>query len=87
MDRQPLNYNIRDEYGQEIINIQNKLNQLERGRIYDLTGAQMDGYLSTNVEQLRKMIGDLLGKIQDGSPGIKEDMVRASEIMSSIIFK
>ena len=46
------------------MNINNKLNQLEKDRIYDLTNAQMDGYLSTNIEQLREMIEDLIYKVE-----------------------
>lgn len=45
---------IIDRYSSEISDIKNKLNQLEKGRIYELTGAKMDGYLSTNIEQLRE---------------------------------
>lgn len=53
---------ISDRYSSEISDIKNKLNQLEKGRIYELTGAKMDGHLSTNIEQLRKSINDLLYK-------------------------
>lgn len=49
-----LGYKISEEYSHELNDIGNKLDQLERGRIYELSGAQMDGYLSTNVSQLRK---------------------------------
>lgn len=47
---------IQKKYVSELMEINNKLNQLEQGRIYDLTKVQMDGYLSTNVEQQRKML-------------------------------
>ena len=85
MEKKMLEYEISEEYGPELSKIQNKLNQLEKGRVYELSKAQMDGYLSTNVHQLHEMINDLLGKIQYGKPGIKEDMRKASEIMSSIL--
>lgn len=52
------------KYDHEILQIKNKLNQLENGRVYELTNAKMDGYLATNVEQLRDMIADLLYKIE-----------------------
>ena len=55
---------VSDRYSVEILDIKNKLNQLEKGRIYELTHAKMDGYLSTNIEQLRESINDLLYKIE-----------------------
>ncbi len=55
---------ISDRYSAEILKINNKLNQLEKGRIYELTGAKMDGHLETNIEQLRESIYDLLYKIE-----------------------
>lgn len=64
-----LNYKISDEYSHELNDISNKLAQMERGRIYELSGAQMDGYLATNVSQLKEMINDLLNKIQNGREG------------------
>ena len=33
---------VRNKYSVELMNINNKLNQLEKGRIYDLTNAQTD---------------------------------------------
>lgn len=80
-----LNYEIKVKYGNELCAIQNKLQQLESGRIYELTEVKMDGYLSTNIQQLREMICDLLNKIQEGEDGISAELKRASEIMSSII--
>lgn len=53
-----------DKYSGEISKIKYKLDQLEKGRIYELTDAKMDGYLSTNIEQLRESINDLLYKIE-----------------------
>ena len=55
---------ISDRYSAEILKINNKLNQLEKGRIYELTGAKMDGHLETNIGQLRESIYDLLYKIE-----------------------
>lgn len=61
--------------------IRNKLAQMESGRIYELSGAQMDGYLATNIRQLRKMIAVLLSKIQNGSEGTDEEL---ATIMKSV---
>lgn len=54
---------------------------MESGRIYELSGAQMDGYLATNIRQLRKMIAVLLSKIQNGSEGMDEEL---ATIMKSV---
>ena len=67
---------VSDRYSAEILNIKNKLNQLEKGRIYEITGAKMDGYLSTNIEQLRESINDLLYKIEFNKESINERVSR-----------
>ncbi len=67
---------VSDRYSDEILNIKNKLNQLEKGRVYELTGAKMDGYLSTNIEQLRESINDLLYKIEFNKESINERVSR-----------
>lgn len=81
MEKQKLNYNIADTYSFELEEIRNKLAQMESGRIYELSGAQMDGYLTTNIRQLRKMIAVLLSKIQNGAEGTDEEL---ATIMKSI---
>lgn len=60
-----LDYEIAERYDCELSYINDKLNQLERGRIYELSRAQMDGYLATNIKQLKDMLNDLLNKIQN----------------------
>lgn len=67
---------ISEKYNFEILDIKNKLNQLEKGRIYELTGAKMDGYLSTNIEQLRASINDLLYKIEYNKESTDEKIAR-----------
>lgn len=67
---------ISDRYSSEISDIKNKLNQLEKGRIYELTGAKMDGHLSTNIEQLRESIGDLLYKIEFNKESMNEKVAK-----------
>lgn len=69
MSRKKLDYSISKEYSHELLKISNKLKQLENGRIYELSGAQMDGYLATNILQLRELLNDLLQKIQYGEEG------------------
>lgn len=69
-----LGYDIREKYSYEINEIGNKLNQLEAGRIYENSGSKMDGSLTTNITQLRRMISELLIKIQDGKDGTDDDI-------------
>ncbi len=64
--------NITDKYSHELLEIKNKLNQLENGRVYELSNAQMDGYLATNVKQLEKMIAKLLYKIEYGKDSVED---------------
>ncbi|MBT2697240.1 hypothetical protein J7E79_07425 [Bacillus sp. ISL-40] len=64
---------IRKRYSHEIQEIGNKLSDLENGRIYELTDAKMDGYLATNIIQLRKMISDLLSKIDNQKESVNDE--------------
>jgi len=66
-------------YHREIQDIHNKLVQLENGRIYELTGAQGDGYLLTNTQQLRKMIAQLINKIDKDLPSIEDEIATIFE--------
>jgi uncharacterized protein YeeX (DUF496 family) len=65
---------ITEKYSREIQDIANKLRDLENKRVYELSGAKMDGYLATNVQQLRKMIEDLLYKIDNQLPSINDGL-------------
>lgn len=55
---------VADRYSHELNEIRNKLNQLDKGRVYDISGVQSDGYLSTNIDQLRKMLSRLIYNIE-----------------------
>ncbi|WP_166695875.1 hypothetical protein [Bacillus cereus] len=74
---------IKRHYNDEFNNIQNKLNELENGRIYELTGAQMDGALSTNIQNLRKMLNDLFNKIEYGKDSIGDEIATLFETKDS----
>ncbi|MGG3757091.1 MULTISPECIES: hypothetical protein [Bacillus cereus group] len=37
---------IKNEYSMEVDNIKTKLSELENGRIYEITGARMDGSIA-----------------------------------------
>lgn len=81
MSEQKLGYEILKRYSHEYTNIQNKLEQLEKRRVYELSEVPMDGYLATNIGQLRKMIDELLDKIQNDEDSFSE---RVSEMMNRI---
>lgn len=79
-----LDYEIPKRYSHELGEIANKLDQLENGRVYELSRAPMDGYLATNIKQLRRMIAELLDKIQNDEQGTSE---RISEMINQLSFK
>lgn len=68
---------ITRQYSHEIQEISNKLRDLENGRIYELSGAQMDGYLATNAQSLRKMLNELINKIDKQEPSINDELGEA----------
>lgn len=68
---------ITGKYSREVQDILNKLQQLENGRIYELSKAQMDGYLATNVGQLKKMIQTLIYKVEYGKDSINDELSEA----------
>lgn len=65
---------ITKKYSHEIQDIANKLRDLEQGRIYELSRAKMDGYLATNIIQLRKIISDLISKIEYEEDSINDKL-------------
>lgn len=50
-------------YSREINSIENKLKDLEKGNIFEITGNPLDGDLATNIVQLRKMISQLIQRM------------------------
>ena len=68
---------ITRKYSREILDIENKLRELENGRIYELTRAGGDGYLATNVKTLRKMLNELIVKIDNQSPSTNDELAEA----------
>ena len=54
-----LTYSIKEKYSVELNHIQNRLNHLKNGRVYELTNAKMDGYLINNIEKLEHDIYEL----------------------------
>ena len=66
---------VTKKYSRELQDIANKLRDLENGRIYELSGAEMDGYLVTNVRQLKEMIETLISKIEYGEDSINDKLL------------
>lgn len=65
---------IANKYSDELSDIQNKLQQLNDRRVYEISNVQSDGYLVTNVQQLKKMISKLLYKIEYGKDSISDEI-------------
>ena len=63
---------VANRYSHEIQNISNTLKQLENGHIYELTEVTMHGSIAHNISQLRKMLNELLNKIENDKPGFHE---------------
>ncbi len=63
---------VTGRYQQELLDIKNKLNQLENDRYYEKSGIKNDGYLATNIQALRRSIADLIYKIEYGEDSIIE---------------
>lgn len=55
---------VTGKYEQELLDIKNVLNQLDQGRVYEISNIKTDGYLSTNIKELKKMLAELIYKIE-----------------------
>lgn len=75
---------IKQEYRWEIMQIENKLRQLESRRIYEITGYKGDGYIYNNIQQLRSDIYDLLERIENGTESRGKELGRKLNEVSSI---
>ncbi|KZR56954.1 hypothetical protein [Pseudobacillus badius] len=71
---------ILERYSQEIQDIMNQLTDLENNRYYENTGHRQDGSVSTNAQQLKKKIKELLIKIEKQSPS---DLDQMAELFSN----
>lgn len=71
------NKSIQKRYSREIDEIKNKLEDLKKGRIYEISHAKMDGYLATNAEQILKQFNELLVSIDNDLPSINEQLHEA----------
>ena len=81
MNKSKLDYEITACYVNEIKKINDKLDQIQQGRFYELSKVKSDGLLENNVKQLRAMLIDLVHKIQGGEDGSSEKL---AEIINMI---
>lgn len=70
---------IRNGYNMEVNNIRTKLSELENGRIYELTGARMDGSIAQNIQRLKEMLNDLCNKIEYGKDSLSDELAPLHE--------
>lgn len=64
-----LDYKINERYTNELLDIASRLQRLKDGKVYELTNVQSDGFVGTNVDQLKNKIVELLSKIQNDGQG------------------
>lgn len=64
-----LDYKINERYINELLDIASRLQRLKDGKVYELTNVQSDGFIGTNVDQLKNKIVELLSKIQNDGQG------------------
>lgn len=63
---------ITGRYSHELNSIANITRQLKNGRIYELSGAKMDGYLHTQIKKLEEEISELILKIEYNKESFSE---------------
>ncbi|WP_242260729.1 MULTISPECIES: hypothetical protein [unclassified Bacillus cereus group] len=74
---------VRHAYSTEVLEINNKLKQLENGRILEISRANMDGSLAHNIQSLREMLNDLFNKIEYGKDSIGDEIATLFETKDS----
>lgn len=68
---------VKSKYSQELEDIDYTLRNLENNRYYEKSGAKMDGYLATNIQNVRKNIADLINKIEYDKESIDDKISEA----------
>ncbi len=69
------NYDIKNECGYELHEIQYIIQRMKNGHVYGLNGSMSDGYLSTNAIKLEKLISKMLYKIQFEKCAGEQEMI------------
>ena len=65
---------VKEKYSYEINEINYRLRNLEEGRVLDLYGTNMDGYLNTNIIKLRKELNELFSKVVNGTDSVNDEL-------------
>jgi hypothetical protein len=65
---------VKRKYSYEINLIESRLRYLEQGLITELTRADMHGYLSTNIQKLRKELNELFSKVINKTDSVNDEM-------------
>ena len=68
---------VRERYCREIGEIEYILKNLEEGRYYEKTSARGDGYLATNITNLRNKLNDLINKVEYNLDSDEDKIVKA----------
>lgn len=68
-------YNIKNECGYELQEMQYIIQRLKDGHVYGLNGNRSDGNLSTNALKLEKLISKMLYKIQFEKCASEREMI------------
>ncbi|ACA55189.1 hypothetical protein FDC45_15040 [Clostridium botulinum] len=75
---------VKKRYSRELEDIDYILRNLENGRYYENTKAKMDGYLATNVADIRKKVDDLINKIEYNKDSIDEQLIKELDKIKDI---
>lgn len=81
MEKRKLEYEITECYSNELNGINTLFEKLENGRVYELSRNREDDSLAASTRQLKRMVDELLKKIQGGKAGNAE---RLEEILKII---
>ncbi|EQB3101479.1 hypothetical protein ACYIU4_002842 [Clostridium botulinum] len=75
---------VKKRYSRELEDIDYILRNLENGRYYENTKAKMDGYLATNVQNIRKYLNDLINKIEYNKDSTDEQLIKELDKIKDI---
>lgn len=70
---------IAKRYGVELNTINNRLADLERGHVYEITRTPGTPSCAKLADDLRKAIGELLYKIENDKPSITQKVAEATK--------
>ncbi len=65
---------VKKRFSHEINDINNKFIELKNKRVYEISGVKSDGFLQTNIEQLEKMVFQLLNNIENDMPSFTDKL-------------